>query len=75
MFYIMIDDEQSADSANTLEEARLAGQILCDAEMLPSSFSIYEDDEFVEDIRRTDGRNLSQQIADFDVAHSTREIQ
>jgi hypothetical protein len=65
MFFVMIDHEQTAGSAETLAEARIVGQKLCDEEPVPGGFSIYEDDRFVENIGRSDGRTLSEQIRDF----------
>jgi len=73
MFYIMMDHEKSADTAGSLAEARQKGQRICDAEPLPAGFSIYDEETFVEDIVRTDGRDLSQQIADFNRAHDERK--
>lgn len=74
MFYIMINHEQTADTASTLDEARRKGQKLCDAEPLPGTFSIYDEDEnLIENIQRTDGRDLSQQMADFNRAHEQRK--
>lgn len=65
-YFVMINGEQSCDHKPTLAAARLAGQVLCDAEVLPASFSIHDGDgEHVEDILRSDGRDLSAQIADF----------
>lgn len=77
MFYIMINNEQTADTAETIELARTKGQTLCDAEVLPSTWSIYDANEnWVEDIKPSDGRNLSQQIKDlqqrFRQAHRRR---
>lgn len=72
MFYILINHEQSADTGATLEEARQKGQAKCDAEPIPATFSIYEEENWVEDIKRSDGRDLSQQIADFNRAHAGR---
>lgn len=69
MFYIMINHEQTADTADSIEKAREKGQTLCDAELLPSTWSIYDADEnWVEDIQRSDGRDLSQQMKDFNTA-------
>ena len=65
MFYVMINHEQSADSAETLEEARVKGQQICDDEPVPGTFSIYDEDQFVEYIERGDGRDLSDQIRDM----------
>lgn len=66
MFYIMMDHEKTADTANSLEEARKKGQKICDEELLPTTFSIYDGDgNLIEDIKRTDGRTLGQQVSDF----------
>lgn len=65
MFYVMIEHEQTAGSAETLDEARIVGQKLCDEEPVPGGFSIYDEDRFVEDIERSDGRTLSDQVRDF----------
>lgn len=69
MFYIMMNHEKTAASAESLAEARMKGQSLCDAEILPTVFSIYEGDTFIENIQRSDGRDLSQQIADFNCTY------
>ncbi|MCY1168787.1 hypothetical protein D9M73_87930 [compost metagenome] len=69
MFYILMAHEQSAGAAESLDDARQKGQSLCDAEVIPTTFSIYDEDTFIEDITRTDGRDLSQQIADFNRTH------
>lgn len=73
MYYILISHEQTAATSPTLEGARQTGQALCDAEPIPATFSIYDEEEnWVEDIKRSDGRDLSQQIADFNRAHAAR---
>lgn len=75
MFYIMINHEETADTAESLDEARKKGQTLCDAELLPCTFAIYDDGEnFVEELKRTDGRDLSEQIADFNRTHELRNV-
>lgn len=65
MFYVLMNHEQSAASADTLDEARSKGQAICDAEILPASFAIYEEETFIEMIERTDGKSLGQQISHF----------
>jgi hypothetical protein len=72
MYFILMDHQKTAGDAKSLAEARQKGQLLCDAESLPTTFSIYDEDTFVEDIKRTDGRDLSQQVADFNKAHPQR---
>lgn len=79
-YYVVLDHEQTCDHKPTLAEARLAGQALCDAEILPSSFPIQNGDgEHIEDILRSDGRDLSAQVADFNSLHggalSSAELQ
>lgn len=65
-YYVMIDHEQSAGHYPTLAEARTEGQKLCDAEVLPAVFSIQDaDGNDVEPIERSDGRDLGQQVKDF----------
>ena len=70
MFYILINHEQTAGNGATLDEAREKGQPLCDAEMIPAVFSIYDEETFVEDIQRSDGRGLSEQVALFNEKHA-----
>lgn len=65
MFFIMLNHERTADTADTIEEARSKGQKLCDAEIAPATFAIYNEDIFVENINRSDGRGIDQLIADF----------
>lgn len=65
-YFIMIDHEQTADHCDTLSEARTRGQELCDQEMLQSTWSIYdENSNFIEDIHRSDGKSLEDQVRDF----------
>ena len=68
MFFVMMDHEQTVASANSLDDARLEGQRLCDAEFLPAVFSIYDEDVLVENIERSDKRSLGDQISDFNCA-------
>ena len=69
-YFVMINYEQSAGSYPTLEEARTEGQRLCDAEGIPSTWSIAEaDGNTIEPIGRTDGRSLSDQVAAFNKLH------
>lgn len=73
-YFVMINGEQSCDHKSTLAAARLAGQVLCDAEVLPATFSIQDGDgEHIEEILRSDGRDLSAQIADFGSSHEQSE--
>lgn len=66
-FYVMIDFEQSAAECKTIEKARAVGQALCDNETLPCSFSIADAaGNHLEDIQRSDGRGLIDQIHAFD---------
>lgn len=65
-YFIMINHEQTADHCATLTEARQRGKELCDAEPLPSTWSIADaDGEFVEEIKRSDGKTLEVQIMEF----------
>jgi hypothetical protein len=57
MYYVMIDDEQSAAECASLAEARETGRRLLNAEPLPACFSIQNaEGEHVEDIGATIGR-------------------
>jgi hypothetical protein len=71
-FFIMINHEESADTATSLEEARIKGQAICDNEIIPCTFSIYQDETFVEDIRRTDGLALGDLVTDFNKIFGSR---
>ncbi|WP_291517416.1 hypothetical protein [Acidovorax sp.] len=65
-YFIMVDYEKSADHRDTLTDARARGQELCDTEPLPSTWSISDaDGNFVEEIRRTDGKSLEDLIKAF----------
>ena len=66
MFFIMINHEQTADDAKTLDEARRKAKDLCDNEPIPSVWSIYDEaGRHIEDVVRTDGRTLSDQVRDL----------
>jgi hypothetical protein len=67
-FYVMADDDTTASApCERIEDARAIGQELADAEPLPCSFSIQDGaGEHVEDITRSNGRDLSAQMAAFD---------
>lgn len=72
-YYIMVNHEQTADHCDTLTKARIRGLELCDAEPIPSSWSIYDaNGQFVEDIERTDGMTLEEQIAQFNAQAARR---
>lgn len=65
-YFVMYGYEKSADHCATLSEARASGQKLCDEDPLPGPWSIHDaDGDFVEDIERTDGRSMSDQVRDF----------
>jgi len=65
-YYIMINFEQTADHCDTLSQARERGKELCDAEPLPTTWSIFDaDGQFVEEIKRSDGKSLEDQIKGF----------
>ena len=67
---IMINFEQTADHCDTLSQARQRGQELCDAEPLPTTWSIFDaGGQFVEEIKRSDGKSLEAQIKDFSKNH------
>lgn len=69
-FFVMIDHEQSAGSYLTLEEARSQGLRMCDAEPIPSVWTIADaDGNMIEPINRTDGASLSDQVAAFNKLH------
>lgn len=62
----MCDYDTTADHCNSLSEARARGQELCDAEPLPSTWTIQDaDGEIVEEIKRSDGKTLENLIKDF----------
>lgn len=66
----MVNYEQSAGSYMTLEKARVEGQRMCDAEPIPSTWTIADrDGNQIESIDRTDGSSLSDQIAAFNKLH------
>lgn len=70
-YYIMINHEQTADHCDTLTQARTRGLELCDAEPIPSTWSIYDaQGQFVEEILRKDGMTLQEQIAQFNAVFS-----
>lgn len=72
-FYVVIDHEKSVSDHPTLQEARLAGQAACDAEILPSFFSIQDArGNHVEDIVRSDGASISDQVQAFNAKHGLR---
>lgn len=65
-YFIMCDDDTTADHCNTLSEARMRGQELCDAEPLPTTWTIQDvAGKVVEEIKRSDGKTLEGQIKDF----------
>ncbi len=65
-YFVMIDHEQTVSSHATLNEARLVGQLACDAEPIPCSFSIQDAaGNHVEDIARSDCKSLSEQVKTF----------
>lgn len=71
-FFVMIDYQQSAAECASLAEARTVGQVLCDAEPLPCSFSIADaEGEHVEDITRTDQRSLADQVGRFNATQQS----
>jgi hypothetical protein len=64
--YLMVDYEQSVDCFEDLETARVEGQKLCDAEPLPSVWTIADEEgNTIETIERTDGKDLQQQMQTF----------
>lgn len=66
-FFVVIDSEQTVSDHPTLAEARLSGQAACDAEVFPCTFSIQDaDGQHIEDIKRTDGSDLSGQMTKFE---------
>lgn len=66
-YFVMYGYESSADHCATFTEARARGQVLCDEDPLPGPWSIHDaEGNFVEDIKRSDGRSLSDQIRDFE---------
>ncbi len=72
-YFVVIDHEQSVSDHATLEEARSEGQKSCDAEKIPCSFSIQDaDGNHVEDIVRSDGRSLKDQVATFNATFGPR---
>ena len=65
-YFIMIDHEQTVDHCDTLTQARILGKTLCDAEPLPSVWSIADaEGNFVEEIRRSDGKTLETLVKEF----------
>lgn len=66
----MIDFEQTAGDYSTLGQARIEGQKMCDAEPIPSVWTITDvDGNEIEPISRSDGKTLSDQIASFNAKH------
>ncbi len=69
-YFVMIDSEQSAGHYPTLQEARDEGQKMCNAEPLPCTFSIQDEDgNEIEPITRSDGKGLAEQVADFNALY------
>ena len=65
-YFIMYGYEKTADHCGTLSEARKRGQELCDEDPLPGTWSIHDaNGDFVEDIKRSDGKTLEDQIKVF----------
>lgn len=65
-YWVMIDYEQSVSDHATIEEARAAGQLSADQELLPCSFSIADDDgNTLEGIVRSDGKTLGELMTQF----------
>lgn len=72
-FFVVIDHEQSVSDHPTLELARLAGQVACDAEVLPCSFSIQDaHGNHVEDIVRSGGASIGDLVKTFNASHGPR---
>lgn len=72
-FYVIIDHEKSVSDHQTLQEARLAGQAACDAEVLPCFFSIQDArGSHVEDIVRSDGASIGDLVKTFNASHGPR---
>ena len=70
LFYVMINHEQSAGGYMTIEEARIEGRRMCDAESIPATCTIADPDgNQIESIEPTDGSSLSDQIAVFNRRH------
>ena len=66
-YFITYGYEKSADHRDTLTEARKRGQVLCDEDPLPSSWSIHDAmGEFVEDIKRSNGKSLEDLTKAFE---------
>jgi hypothetical protein len=69
-FFIMYGYEKTVDSRPTLVEARTRGQQLCDEDAHPTTWSIHDaQGEFLEDIKRTDGKTLDGLMRDFNSSH------
>ena len=65
-YFIMYGYEKTADHCGTLTDARKRGQELCDEDPLPGTWSIHDaNGDFVEDIKRSDGKTLEDQIKVF----------
>lgn len=72
-FFVFIDHEQSVSDHPTMELARLAGQVACDAEVLPCSFSIQDaHGNHVEDIVRSDGASIGDLVKTFNASQGPR---
>lgn len=72
-FYVIIDHEKSVSDHQTLQEARLAGQAACDAEVLPCFFSIQDArGSHVEDIVRSDGASIGDLVKTLNASHGPR---
>lgn len=70
-YLLMIDGEQSAGRFDSIEAARAEGQKLCDAEPIPSAWTIEDEHgNVIEPLTRSDGRDLSAQVRDFNAAHA-----
>ena len=69
-FFIMYGYEKTVDSRPTLVEARTRGQQLCDEDPHPTTWSIHDaQGEFLEDIKRSDGKTLDGLMRDFNSSH------
>ena len=70
-YYVMLDGDQTVGHFATMEMAKTEGQKLCDAEEIPGVFTIVDSDgNEIERIARTDGRELSAQIAAFNARYA-----
>ena len=69
-FFLTINHEQSAGNYTTLKDARVEGQRMCDADPIPSVWTITgAEGNLIETIQRTDGASLSDQVAVFNKLH------